>query len=568
MASFRIYNQVLCPDLWDEYQHLDPRARVNLLRMAYDFYRKTKLPAPIIDVYLMGSIASYNWTPVSDVDVHIMVDYNKLQMPPETAIKTIKTNGAYWNEQHWVTIKGHKVEMNLQNVNKAKPHVMGIYSLVKDQWIRKPSSQPPQIDKNVVQVQYKAMKSYIDSALNSGNRETMKSSKKYLDAYRQYGLDTSGELSYENIVFKILRSKGIIKRLKDTITSVYDKEMSVAEVTQQDIKSHHPHPSMPYTKEGTPDFSKMTLDNIKALRDKASRAWRWAIDNNRDEAKKAIEDYELMDVEIKHRLKYINRPINENEDNDYNATEDFFEREMHEMMELADLLKQSKGRGHVPWKKVPASLLKKVWLQFGKYHRINENDLDKIADQILTNIARLSASTKMMGHSPHDVRPDLADMGIEFTDEEWDKWMSNYFTNKQGGWLLSDYGLRPLEKIYVQIFNADTPEEKLYAVDKALNVIHQRGDLADMFVDGGTSTLIAVANQGGYVNPGEPGDVNRSFWNEGYGAGRPEDDRLHIKGNRWQIRSKDAPKTPKISDEVKKLNDEIITEVLAKLFNG
>lgn len=35
---------------------------------------------------------------------------------------------------------------------------------------------------------------------------------------------------------------------------------------------------------------------------------------------------------------------------------------------------------------------------------------------------------------------------------------------------------------------------------------------------------------------------------EGYGAGIPEKDRLHIKGKRWQIKSKDAPKTPQMNE--------------------
>jgi len=47
-------------------------------------------------------------------------------------------------------------------------------------------------------------------------------------------------------------------------------------------------------------------------------------------------------------------------------------------------------------------------------------------------------------------------------------------------------------------FNAKSDEEKLYAIDKALNVVHQKSDLAAMFVEGGTKTLIDIANQGGY----------------------------------------------------------------------
>lgn len=229
MSTFRIYNETLCPDLWDEFQHLDPRTRVNLLRMAYDFYKKTRFVAPIVDIWLMGSIANFNWTPDSDVDVHIIIDFSQMKMPPETASKVAKSAGAQWNNEHEVTIKGHKVEINMQSAKAKKPYVTGIYSLVKDEWIRQPQHQNVAVDKVSIQSKYSGMKKYIESAIRSGNRETMKQAKDYLDAFRQYGLDCGGELSIENIVYKILRSKGVIKMLKDSITATYDKEMTVAE---------------------------------------------------------------------------------------------------------------------------------------------------------------------------------------------------------------------------------------------------------------------------------------------------------------------------------------------------
>lgn len=230
LNEFRVYNQSLCPDLWDEYQHLDPRVRVNLLRLAYDFYKKTKFVAPIVDVWLMGSIANYNWTPESDVDVHILIDFSQLKMPPETASKVAKSAGASWNQEHNVMAKNHKVEINIQSVKAEKPYVMGIYSLVKDEWVRKPCQVNPQINKSLIQQKYSEMKKCIDAALQSEDREKMKEVKDYLDDYRQYGLDHGGELSTENIVYKILRSKGLVKTLKDTITQTYDREMTVAEV--------------------------------------------------------------------------------------------------------------------------------------------------------------------------------------------------------------------------------------------------------------------------------------------------------------------------------------------------
>jgi hypothetical protein len=547
MSSFRIYNETLCPDLWDEYKHLDSQIRVNLLRMAYDFYEKTKLPAPLVDVYLMGSIANYNWTPDSDVDVHLMIDYNKLQMPAETAFKTVKTAGAQWNAEHNVIVKGHKVEMNFQNVGEVKPHVTGIYSLLKDSWIRQPQQMNVQIDRSVVQTQYNAMKAYIEAVLNSTDREVIKAAKNYIDAYRQYGLDHAGELSYENIVFKILRSKGLISKLRDAITCAYDKEMSLREITRKDIKARHPSPSA--IKKGTPDLTLMTMDNLKAMMDKAARLLKIHGKNLRsgDLVQNILADYKRYRDELNKRFQYVNAPmINEGGGYD-DATEDFFRRRDEQLLDLAHSLKQSEGRGRVRWNTVSASLLKRVWFQFGKYGRINENHLDKIADQILTNIARLDASTGMMGHTQIDVRQELSDSGIEFTDKEWNEWMGDYFTNAEGSWLLSDFGLNPLHKIYVLIFNADTPEEKLYACDKALNVVHQRNDLASLFVEGGSATLNAIASQGGYSGGYEYGSVNREFRNEGYGAGDPTTD--PIATGRWRVKF-GGRKTPSMEEDI------------------
>jgi len=51
-----------------------------------------------------------------------------------------------------------------------------------------------------------------------------------------------------------------------------------------------------------------------------------------------------------------------------------------------------------------------------------------------------------------------------------------------------------------------------------LNVVHRRGDLAALFVEGGSSTLNAIANQGGYVSPDE--DINQKFSDRNMLTGR------------------------------------------------
>jgi len=315
-ANFRIYNDTLCPAMWSQDMRLDPQVRASLLQMAQDFYEKTGFKAPILDIYLMGSIANYNWTVDSDADVHVIIDYNQLQMPPETATEVIKTAGAKWNAEHNATVKGHKVELNIQNVREVKPHVTGIYSLVKDAWIRVPQHQQRRFDTATIQAVYKDMKQYLESALNSGDRETMKQAKKYLDAFRQYGLDTAGELSVENIVFKIIRSKGLIKALKDAITATYDKEMSVKEVGTKDLKQRLPQTpeQYRYSDDGKLKLDMMTLDNLMALRAKAARGIAYLKSGKGGETfgaslKHEEEELKRINQEIKRRIEYINKPV-------------------------------------------------------------------------------------------------------------------------------------------------------------------------------------------------------------------------------------------------------------------
>ena len=44
---------------------------------------------------------------------------------------------------------------------------------------------------------------------------------------RQTGLNASGEMSVENIVYKILRNEGTLQNLFDELNVAYDKELSL-----------------------------------------------------------------------------------------------------------------------------------------------------------------------------------------------------------------------------------------------------------------------------------------------------------------------------------------------------
>jgi hypothetical protein len=65
--------------------------------------------------------------------------------------------------------------------------------------------------------------------LSKHDETALKSLLDKLYKYRQSGLDSGGELSEENIVFKIIRAYGYLDKIKDNIAKNYDKKMSVKE---------------------------------------------------------------------------------------------------------------------------------------------------------------------------------------------------------------------------------------------------------------------------------------------------------------------------------------------------
>ena len=60
---------------------------------------------------------------------------------------------------------------------------------------------------------------------------------------------------------------------------------------------------------------------------------------------------------------------------------------------------------------------------------------------------------------------------------------------------ISDYGLEPLVKLMKEMSEQDTPEEIIVTINKIMDVSHQRSDLAELFIEGGSKTLSYISNE-------------------------------------------------------------------------
>ncbi len=231
--KYALYQKTLCPKMWQD-DKLDPAVQKGLLNIANDFVAELEenhdLAIDILDVVIIGSVANYNWTSYSDVDLHIVTDYTKLDLPPVEAQIMFDAIKAAWNTKHNITVKGHDVELYVQDKNYT-PSSAAEYSVLHDKWLKKPTREKPSFDKELIKNKYREYKKKIDDLASSRDEKGLRDLLDKLYKFRQAGLDAGGELSEENIIFKILRAHGCLDKIKDTVSSLYDKKMTVKEIT-------------------------------------------------------------------------------------------------------------------------------------------------------------------------------------------------------------------------------------------------------------------------------------------------------------------------------------------------
>ena len=229
----RFYNETLNQKFWDEDKKFDPDLREKLLSITDDFIDKLDLQGvKIDDITLTGSNSNYNYNEYSDLDVHVLIDFKDINEDEELVKKALDGERFVWNLRHNVSLKGHDVEMYVQD--KDEPHVAsGLFSLKDDKWITEPSYDPPSIDikdvfkkANAIETDIEILKERILKARGREAKELHARAqrlKEKISKMRQRGLAREGEFSVENLAFKVLRNSEVIGDLIDLISSAYDR---------------------------------------------------------------------------------------------------------------------------------------------------------------------------------------------------------------------------------------------------------------------------------------------------------------------------------------------------------
>jgi hypothetical protein len=206
--------------------------RKSLLKISDDFIDTLGVEFFIHDIVLTGSLSNYNWSQFSDVDLHILIDFEESKYPIALLKEFFDAKKNVWNEKHDIKIKGYDVEMYVQDVNE--PHVSsGVYSILHNKWVIEPKQETPNIDDRMILQKGEEHMRLIDNLIkNRDKKDTLTkidSLRKKIKTFRQSGLEQGGEYSYENLTFKLLRRNGYIEKLLKLKTDITDKKLSITQ---------------------------------------------------------------------------------------------------------------------------------------------------------------------------------------------------------------------------------------------------------------------------------------------------------------------------------------------------
>lgn len=154
---------------------------------------------------------------------------------------------------------------------------------------------------------------------------------------------------------------------------------------------------------------------------------------------------------------------------------------------------------------VPFGVLKRQWEEYMKYGYVlpnYEKTIDYIENLFTKNFCIMYVNTELAGHSSVNPEYEWKEFleGTEFDNDNLDEFVNyldyhfgDYILDNNGQWKISDYGLPKIEKLIGELRKTNDATKKLPILDKILNVIHMRSDIAEWFVEGGSNSLSKLA---------------------------------------------------------------------------
>lgn len=225
-----IHNK-LNPKIWSN-NKLIPEVRNKIIDISKEFKNYVELSdMSIIDVHLVGSNASFNYTDNSDLDVHIIVNFDLIDASKEVIQAMYNSERKSFNKDYDINIYGINVELYVEDV-RSNTVSNGIYSVYNNEWIRFPEKLDniPDID---LEPELSRLMGHIYTTLNGNSIYAIEDWINSLYLIRRNSLATEGEYGKGNQIFKQIRNEGLLNQLKDKRLELKSKILSLEKIMRE-----------------------------------------------------------------------------------------------------------------------------------------------------------------------------------------------------------------------------------------------------------------------------------------------------------------------------------------------
>jgi hypothetical protein len=233
-ASTLEYHKELNPKLWDEDNTLKETVRNKLIQIADSWLLFTRIPQNLVhDIVITGGNVNYNYTPNSDIDLHIVVSRDSINPDRDLVDEYLQDKKILWTLQHEnISIYGYPVELYAQDINEIAHQDQGVYSLIQNRWLARPRLLDLNFENDYhLQKKSQFYKDMIDKMLASNASDaSIDKLRNKIKKMRSDSIAKNGEFAFGNLVFKELRNAGYLDKLNNYKNNRIDTTLSLKDI--------------------------------------------------------------------------------------------------------------------------------------------------------------------------------------------------------------------------------------------------------------------------------------------------------------------------------------------------
>lgn len=224
-------HETLNPKIWNvTTKQLLPEVRRKIIEIVDHFEDYIEVPIEIVDVQIVGSNASYNYTDKSDIDVHIICNYDVISKETELLQQLYDAKRNQYNRKFDIELRGLQVEIYVQDV-RTSTISNGIYSVCDDMWVKEPKPITNFKQHNISK-ELEKWKEHISKVLDNYNEQAVINTIDTLYLIRHNSIAVDGEYGPGNQLFREIRANGWLDDLKDKLEELESKRLSLENLSK------------------------------------------------------------------------------------------------------------------------------------------------------------------------------------------------------------------------------------------------------------------------------------------------------------------------------------------------